>query len=503
MNALIMLSWIGRSDLEAASGVLGVGSGPVAQALNARKYTEVALLNNWTEHEAKSYGDWLKRRTNSRISIHQSPLTSPSSFGEIYKAASGVYLLKTKQYGPDAKFDFHLSSGAPAMAAVWILMAKTVFSADMIESSKEQGVRRVVVPFDISADFTPDLYRKSDSTLNRLAAGLASDGSEFNDIFYCSDAMSKVVLKARLIALRSVSVLIEGESGTGKELIARAIHAASSRKAKPFITMNCGAIPLESFESELFGHEKGIFKEAHWKRVGAFESAHEGTIFLCEIDRLPQFMQVKLLKALQSGEIKRIGATHPRKVNTRIIAATNKNLIEEVGAGHFREDLFYRLAVAVLRVPPLRQRSGDIALLIERFLEQINKEGSTQFSYKYKRISLNAKNFLVQHPWPGNVRELQNTLMRAVAWSVGDELQEEDIRDALLPLPVSGMFNEEILNKTLEGGISLPEIMKTVAVHYLERGMAKFDGNKTLAAKILGLPSYQTLTNWLKKYGLE
>jgi len=214
-------------------------------------------------------------------------------------------------------------------------------------------------------------------------------------------------------------------------------------------------------------------------------------------------MQVKLLRVVQEHEVKRIGSTQARKVDIRIIAATNRNLVDEVVAGRFREDLFYRLAVAVIKIPPLRERSGDINLLIDSFLEKINRESSSDPNYIHKKASPSARNLLQKHPWRGNVRELQNTLARATVWSMDEELSEEDIREALFLIPVQDKGEEVILNRSLEQGINLPEIMKTVARHYLERGLEEKNGNKTKAAEILGLPSYQTLNNWLKKYGLE
>ena len=198
---------------------------------------------------------------------------------------------------------------------------------------------------------------------------MPDEAPEFNDIIHRSEVMQRVILKARRIAPRSIPVLIEGESGTGKELFARAIHDASPRKEKPFVAINCGAIPAELVESELFGHEKGAFTGANTARAGHFEAAHQGTIFLDEIGELPKGMQVKLLRTVQEGEVKRIGATQARKVDIRIIAATNRNLIDEVAAGNFREDLFYRLAVAVIKLPPLRERAGDVSLLIDHFLD--------------------------------------------------------------------------------------------------------------------------------------
>lgn len=503
MENRILFCWLGATDLKAAVGEVDIGLGPVAQAVEAMPYTEVVLLNNWEKKASEKYVLWLQEKTSSQITLKHIQLSGPTHFGEIHQAATAVISEKIQEHGPDAGLVFHLSPGTPAMAAVWILLAKTRFSAELIESSKEHGVRTASVPFDISADFIPDLLRKPDQTLERLAAGLPAAAPEFDDIIHRSEVMLRVVLKARRIAPRSIPVLIEGESGTGKELFARAIHDASPRKDKPFVAINCGAIPSELVESELFGHEKGAFTGANSARVGHFEAAHTGTIFLDEIGELPKEMQVKLLRTVQEGEVKRIGTTQARKVDIRIIAATNRNLIEEVAAGSFREDLFYRLAVAVIKLPPLREREGDVSLLIDRFLKQINRESANEPGYKQKRISPSARNLLLLHSWPGNVRELQNTLTRAAVWSLDEELEEEDIREALLPVPAAGKGSETILNQPLGQGIDLPEIMKTVAVHYLERGLSESHENKTKAAKILGMPSYQTLTNWLKKYGLE
>lgn len=502
MGDPILFCWLGMTDLRAASGVSEVGLGPVAQAVAARSYDEVVLLNNWERATAEDYIAWLQQNKPAQVKLQQITLSGPTNFGEIYQAASTIISEKLKEK-PDTELVFHLSPGTPAMAAVWILIAKTRFPAELIESSKEHGVRTASVPFDISADYIPDLLRKPDKALERLAAGLPAAFPEFDDIIHRSEVMQRAILKARRIAPRSIPVLIEGESGTGKELFARAIHDASPRKDKSFVVINCGAIPAELVESELFGHEKGAFTGAVSARVGHFEAAHQGTIFLDEIGELPKEMQVKLLRTVQEGEVARIGATKARKVDIRIIAATNRNLIDEVAEGSFREDLFYRLAVAVIKLPPLRERSGDVSLLIDQFLEQVNRESVNEPGYIDKKFSVAARNLLIKHPWPGNVRELQNTLTRASVWSVDQVLGEEDIREALLPVPATGKGKELILNQSLGEGINLPEIIKNVAVHYLDRGLSETHGNKTKAAKILGLPSYQTLTNWLKKYGLE
>ncbi len=314
--------------------------------------------------------------------------------------------------------------------------------------------------------------------------------------------MKRTVAMAHRLALRDVPVLIQGESGTGKELFARAIHQASSRNGKPFVAVNCGAIPAELVDAELFGHERGAFTGATAARAGYFESADGGTLFLDEIGELPLASQVRLLRVLQEREVTRVGATKPRAVNLRVIAATNRVLPTEIQAGRFREDLFHRLAVGVLLLPPLREREGDLGLLIDSLLADINTDAClSQPGYEHKKLDVPARNLLITHPWPGNVRELHNALLRASIWATGDKITAEDVAAALaVAVPAKG---ETVLGRILDRGISLPDLMAEVARHYLERAMAQTHGNKSEAARLLGLGSYQTLTNWLQKYGAE
>ena len=385
------------------------------------------------------------------------------------------------------------------MAAVWIILAKTRFPATMIESSREHGVRTASVPFDISADFLPDLLRQPDRELERLSAGLPPEAPEFDAIVHRSPVMQRVILRARRVAPRSIPVLLEGETGTGKELMARAIHQASPRRDRPFIAVNCGALPPELVESELFGHERGAFTGADRARPGYFVAANGGTLFLDEIGEVPPAAQVKLLRVLQEGAVVRVGATTPRDVDVRVIAATNRTLTEEVAGGRFREDLFYRLAVAVLKLPPLRERPGDVGLLADRLLQQIDAESASEPGYQSKKLSSSARNVLSRHPWPGNVRELSNTLRRAAIWSDGSSITAEDLHDALLPAARDRAA--AVLDRTLGNGFSLPQLLAEVARHYLARAMEEAANNKTRAAELVGLASYQTLTNWLSKYG--
>ncbi len=497
----ILISWIGRADLRAPSDDPVVGIGPVAQALGTREFDAAVLISDYTENVSAPFLEWLRPWTGAAVTVRHEPLSGPTEFGEIYEAAVRVVSETLARHGEDTDLTYHLSPGTPAMAAIWIILAKTRFPAELIESSAEQGVRTTSVPFDISAEFIPDLLRGPDKRLESATAGLPPEAPEFADIIHRSEAMARVIVRARRVAPRSVPVLIQGESGTGKELLARAIHRASPRRDRPFVAVNCGAIPAELAESELFGHEKGAFTGAHRARFGYFEAADSGTFFLDEVGELSPSAQVKFLRILQDGRVLPVGSRSHREVDVRIIAATNRGLSGEVAGGRFRDDLYYRLAVADLKLPPLREREGDLGLLVDRLLEQVNEEHAGQPGFEHKKISPNARNLLMAHPWPGNVRELLNTLHRAALWTAGPVVDSEDMREALMP--AVGRADSGILERPLGDDLCLPDLLASVARHYLARALDETQGNKSRAARLVGLPSYQTFTNWLKKYGVD
>jgi transcriptional regulator with PAS, ATPase and Fis domain len=499
----ILVSWIGQTDLNASRGDGTAGLGPVAQAVGQRELDRVVLLSNYPEKDTAPYVRWLKQRAPCPVDHRAVALSGPTNFGEIYEAVVAQVRSLLETYGPGTRLTFHLSPGTPAMAAVWIIVAKTRFAAELIESSKAHGVRTANVPFDISAELIPELLRRPDRDLERLTAGLPAEAPEFAEIIHRSDTMRRVIAKAQKAAPRSVPVLIEGESGTGKELLARAIHNASPRRDRPFIAVNCGAIAADIAESELFGHKKGAFTDARADRKGHFQSADGGTLFLDEVGELPLPIQVKLLRALQEGQIVRLGESQPIAVDVRIISATNRALAQEVAAARFREDLFYRLAVAVIRVPPLRDRAGDLGLLIDHLLAKVNRDSAAEPAWEHKELSAGGRNLLQQHAWPGNVRELLNTLTRAAVWSSGRTITQDDVREALLESPGTGPAGQSILDLPIEQGIDLQALIADLARHYLRRAMENTGGNKTKAAQLLGLASYQTLNNWITKYGVK
>lgn len=294
---------------------------------------------------------------------------------------------------------------------------------------------------------------------------------------------------ARVAAYRS-TVLIIGESGTGKELVARAIHANSPRATHPFIAVNCGALTETLLEAELFGHARGSFTGAIADKKGLFEEAQGGTIFLDEIGETSAALQVKLLRALQEGEIRRVGSTKPLKVDARVIAATNRNLEEEVKAGRFREDLYYRLSVITLRVPPLRERREDIPLLAHHFLRRICEETG-----KLATLSEKALELLKSYEWSGNVRELENSIEHAVLHSRGQIITEDDLPSRLR----SQREPEPALGENFFSGLpSLEEMERRYLIHVLEA----VGGNRTRAAEVLQIDR-RTLYRMAERLGIK
>lgn len=494
----ILLAWLGNTDLKASEGVAEAGLGPIAQAVLSFEFDAIILISNQTKEKYKPYQTWLQARTKVPVEIGYATLSRPTHYEEIYRSAVRVIEETLRKYGVKAKLTFHLSPGTPAMTAVWIILAKTRFQATLIESSKEEGVRPVNIPFEIAAEFIPDLLRESDKQLQERASAFAPETpAEFSSIIHRSANMKRLITQAQKVAVRSVPVLIEGESGTGKELLARAIHQASPRRNKPFVALNCGAIPAELIESEFFGHAKGSFTGAVGDKTGYFEQADTGTIFLDEIGELPLAAQVKLLRVLQEGEVTPVGSSRTRKIDVRVISATNKSLLTEIIESRFREDLFYRLAVVILKIPALREREGDLSLLIDTLWQKINDDAA-KLGIENKKLSVGAKNVLLHHHWGGNVRELQNTLTRLAITAEDATVSKIDTGNALLKNLESK--SDSILNQPLTEGFSLRDILGDVSRHYLERALHEMHGNKTAAAKLLGFNSYQTLKNWVKKY---
>ncbi|MDB4909440.1 MAG: two component, sigma54 specific, transcriptional regulator, Fis family [Gemmatimonadetes bacterium] len=293
---------------------------------------------------------------------------------------------------------------------------------------------------------------------------------------------------ARKVARHPSTVLITGESGTGKELVARLVHTSSPRAEKSFVAVNCGAIPEPLLESELFGHVRGAFTSADRDKMGLFEEANGGTLFLDEIGELPAALQVKLLRALQEGEVRRVGATTSQRIDARVVAATNRDLGVDVASGRFRGDLYYRVNVVTIRLPPLRERSQDVPELALHFLRLYN----ARLGLKVESISPAAMRTLIDYAWPGNVRELENVIERALVLSAGPTIEREHLSDIIAPVssaqPATDDFSVKRQTEALERTL-------------IRRALERTNGNRTRAAQLLDL-SHRALLYKIRDYEL-
>jgi two-component system response regulator AtoC len=353
----------------------------------------------------------------------------------------------------------------------------------------------------VSKPFKPDevvlALRKAEEreTLRRENRALKEQiqkSAQFESMLAKSPQMVEVFRTVAKIADFKTTVLVTGESGVGKELVAKAIHARAGRKAGPFVAINCGAIPENLLESELFGHKKGAFTDATSDKRGLFEEASGGTLFLDEIGELPLNLQVKLLRVLQEETIRRLGDPKDLRVDVRIVAATHRDLSAEVKAGRFREDLFYRINVLHVAIPPLRERREDIPLLIDHFVARNNARLGTQI----RGLSAEARKILLEYGWPGNVRELENTIERAMVLCDTDTIQASDlperVREALDPVQV----------QLRSGELSIKKTVSAIERILIRRALQKTKGNRTRAAELLEI-SHRALLYKIKDYEID
>ena len=377
---------------------------------------------------------------------------------------------------------------APAPTVIMMSAYGTIDSA--IECMKQGAYDYIAKPF--KPDEILLTLRKAEERFRLLRENatlkekLSRSGAPPALVFR-SAAMQEIFSLVQKVALSSSPVLITGETGTGKELIARALHAEGERKNGPFVAVNCSAISPTLIESELFGHAKGAFTGADRERAGLFAAAHRGTLFLDEIGELPRELQPKLLRVLQEGEVLRVGESQPRRIDVRVLAATARNLREEVTRGRFREDLFYRLAVVEIQIPPLRERREDIPDLARHFLTRIAaREGR-----KTPVLSAECLEILSGYSWPGNVRELENFMEKTMIFNRGEVIEG-------LGLP------GEVRRRERDGGddLSLKSAVSRMEREYIRKALAVTQGNKTQAAKLLEI-SLRGLLYKMKEYGVE
>jgi two-component system response regulator PilR (NtrC family) len=376
-----------------------------------------------------------------------------------------------------------------------------------VEAMKNGAHDYITKPFkvvDIRATIRNALEARALRVENRVLREEISQRVGFKDFIGNSPVMEKVFSVIEKIADSRSTVLIMGESGTGKELVARAIHVQSGRKDRPFVGINCGAVPENLLESELFGHMKGSFTGAVANKDGLFEVADGGTLFLDEIAEMPLSLQVKILRAIQTKEITRVGGTTPNLVDVRIIAATNRDLAAEVAAGRFREDLFYRLNVIPIHLPPLRERRDDIPLLAEHFLARFSRD----YRKRVERFSDSAMERLVSAPWRGNVRELENVVERTVALCDAPVVTTERLAE-IMPASLLGLDIQcadalpvAVLGEIPNEGLDLDGLIEKIEKGYLAAALRKAGGSKTEASRLLRM-TFRSFRHRLHKYGIH
>jgi two-component system response regulator AtoC len=327
---------------------------------------------------------------------------------------------------------------------------------------------------------------------NKLLREEVKKEYSFENIVSKNKKMQSIFEVIKKVAQYKSTILITGESGTGKELVARALHYHSDRSQNPFIPVNCGAIPENLLESELFGHAKGAFTDAIRTKKGLFEEADDGTLFLDEIGELPPQLQVKLLRVLQDGEIRRVGESKSIQIDVRIIAATVKNLAKEVNEGRFREDLFYRLNVLPIHLPPLRERKEDIPLLVNHFI----KKYAQSLSKNVVGIHPKALERFMNYSWYGNVRELENMIERAIVLTDRDQIELEN-----LPIEIQDFQDKIQMTPLSEDEYSIKKASKVLEMNLIKKALKKTKGNHTHAAKILEI-SHRALLYKIKEYGI-
>jgi len=326
----------------------------------------------------------------------------------------------------------------------------------------------------------------------------AATRNSLDNIVGASAAMEKLKQTIRTVASTQSTILVYGESGTGKELVARAVHVCSARATEPFVSINCGAFPETLLESELFGYVKGAFTGANQNKRGLFEVAHEGTIFLDEISEMSLTMQVKLLRVLQERCVRPVGGTDEIAIDVRVIAATNRDLDKAVAENVFREDLYYRLNVIPVTVPPLRDRREDIPLLVNHFL----KKYATAAGRKISRVSLTSLESLCGYDWPGNVRQLENTVERAVALETGEELRVElPVEKSKARAAAAGVGGSISPGTVLPDGVDMEKYVADIERNLLQSALSRSNGVQTRAADLLKI-SYRSFRHLMKKYDL-
>jgi len=509
MPQKILFAWIGKADRGAPVSVETEGPGPIARALDEAQHVlgfcfdRAYLLDDWDDAASNTYIEWLKkRRCSDNKVIQPCPVAKEEGWNPNYFLA--VWRSLRKALGSihlesDAERFYLTSSGTQAMGTIWVLTSRTKpYEGTLLQTSPQKGLERIELPVELAFDYgTPLAVMKGTPVIDAMR------GEVFAGRFVAvGPKMEALVKLAKRYAPLDEPVLLLGENGTGKEEFAKLIHKESGRSKEPFKAINCGALPSEMVESELFGHNRGAFTGAQNPHVGLFEAAGKGTVFLDEIGDLPLPQQVKLLRALQEKQIRPVGGNTDRSIQCRFIAATNKSLHDEIANKRFREDLYYRIAGLFIKIPPLRDHEDkDFKALIEIKWKEITEKSN---GIAGRILSEDAFRYLRDHNWPGNIRELIQTLTRAAINATHEIVSAADIEASLdrRTAMFEGGLDDDAIALDIGDGLDLDESLSKVERVLLRLALLKANGNQAQAGRLLNL-SRATYRNRLNKLKSE
>lgn len=494
-----LLTWLGTADVKSLTNTNPSARGPLKQVITEKDFNVLYIISNRPPEITQQCVAVLKKWSKGiQVEIFQHEEFDPTDYDIVLRYtqdAVQTILPKTEEF--EGGLTFFATPGTPIMVAVLCLLAERLPNVSLVQSSEESGVK--YIRWRIPDFLTQKRIKQIEDNVSRETPLI------FQDLVFSSGIMWEKADQACRYAKYDVPVLLLGETGTGKEEFAKRIHIASQRRGD-FVPLNCGAIPPALIESILFGHIKGAFTGATSNRTGVFELANNGTIFLDEIGELPLEQQTKLLRVIQEKEVRRLGAENtPIPINARIVTATHRNLPKMVEEGTFREDLFYRLAIAVITLPPLRERGQDIYVAADTALTSANKLIFGEKEIEYKKYSDDVKLFMSTRRWPGNFRELNSVVLRAVINASNEVITVQDIQEAMLDWGTKKRKTDEGFDLppyTSDGSFNLKDALAEVEKHYIELALKDAGGIVRKASDLLGITNYQTLTNRKTKYGL-
>lgn len=495
----ILLTWLGNRDIENMEQEQNAALVSLATK-SAIPFDKIVILSNKDEEKWGTFERFIQKRMamvnrpSTDITVYKAHIRSPIDYKSI-SIETEKWISKLSEQA-DTLF-INLTSGTPAMTTLSVLIGKGKSNTCFLQSSPKNDIEEVEIPID----FAQEYVKSASKSIANFATSPPKNQLAFSKLTYKSSAMAHAVTRAKKIAESEVPALILGETGTGKELMANAIHKGSIRSNKPMRIVNCGALAENLVDSTLFGHKKGAFTGADKDHAGLFEQTDGGTLFLDEIGELKPDIQVKLLRALQQGEITRLGDIKTINIDVRIIAATHQNLTKLVEEGSFREDLFYRIAVGIIKMPPLRERSEDILGIVEQLTNQINESGSKHPNYKSKKISQSGIKFIKSQAWPGNIRELWSTLNRAFLWTDSHNIGEKELSNAVIVRNLKEQTDDVTLS--FNDKVDIIQLTEKYQKKYVLAALKASGNVKRHATEMLGLKDHQTLTNWMNRLGVK